>query len=119
MAKLYGCLASGGELDGVRLLSSRSIELARRPLSYDTEPYIGEPMSFGIGYELQTGVEPFGPVSVAFGHRGAGGSVHGAWPQLKAGFSYVTNGLRESKASDPRSAALLGALHEAVAGSGG
>ena len=57
----------------------------------------------------------FGEPADAFGHPGAGGSVHGAWPSLRTGFSYVTNRLGTLGAPDPRAQALLRALHEAVA----
>lgn len=115
MARLYGCLARGGKIDAVRLLAPETIELASTQIAGGVEPYLGELMTFGVGFELQTDAFPFGPASVAFGHRGAGGSNHGAWPELKAGFSYITNTLWESKGADPRSAALLTTLHDGLA----
>ena len=54
----------------------------------------------------------FGPPLDAFGHSGAGGSVHGRWPQQGVGFSYAMNLLQYYDA-DPRSGSLLGALHAA------
>ena len=114
VARLYGCLARGGELDGVRLLAPDTLELGRRCLTHDVEPYLETPMAFGVGYELQTEARPFGPPTVGFGHSGAGGSVHGAWPELRTGFSYVSTTLRDSRGTDPRGAALLEALHDAV-----
>jgi CubicO group peptidase (beta-lactamase class C family) len=114
VARLYGCLARGGEIDGVRLLVPDSLELGSTCLARGVEPYLDKPMAFGVGFELQTEAMPFGPAAVACGHTGAGGSVHGAWPHLKAGFSYVTSMLCESRVPDPRSAALLRALHESL-----
>jgi hypothetical protein len=64
--------------------------------------------------KAQTEAAPFGPATIAYGHTGTGGSVHGAWPQLKTGFSYATNTLHESRGPDPRPAALLRALHDAL-----
>lgn len=116
LARLYGCLACGGEIDGMRLLAPRTIELGSSLLSRAMEPYLEVPVAFGVGFALQTEALPFGPPAVAFGHRGAGGSVHGAWPQLRTGFSYITRDLRESDGEDPRSAALMRALHHALAG---
>ena len=114
LARLYGCLARGGELDGVRLLTSATLERGRTRLSYGVEPYLGEPMAFGIGYGLQTEAHPFGPVAEAFGHNGAGGSVHGAWPELRTGFSYVSTTLQDLQGPDPRPLVLLTALHDAL-----
>ena len=114
LARLYGCLACGGELDGVRLLSPEALERGRERLSYGIDPYLETPMAFGIGYLLQTEALPFGPPDVAFGHTGAGGSVHGAWPQLRTGFSYISTTLQDLQGPDPRPAALLETLHEAL-----
>lgn len=114
LATLYSGLARGGEFGGVRLLASETVELGGRCLSEGVDPYLEERMAFGVGFELQTDLLPFGPAAVGFGHSGTGGSVHGAWPTLRTGFSYVTNLLCDYEGPDPRSAALLGSLYEAV-----
>lgn len=114
MARLYACLARGGELDGVRLLSPGTIRLGSTCLGRAVEPYLEKPVAFGVGFELQTESMPFGPAAVAYGHPGAGGSVHGAWPKSKAAFSYITSSLRESCGTDPRSAALTSQFHKAL-----
>jgi hypothetical protein len=49
-----------------------------------------------------------GPVERAFGHPGAGGSTHGAWPDAGVGFSYAMNLLRDDQ--DGRGRRLLRAL---------
>jgi CubicO group peptidase (beta-lactamase class C family) len=115
IARLYCCLARGGELDGVRLMSSETIELGRRELSRFVEAFSGEPLAYGTGFELQTQRMEMGPPACAFGHSGAGGSVHGAWPQQRLGFSYAMNEMRPgSLAGDPRSKLLLDRLFEAL-----
>jgi hypothetical protein len=68
----------------------------------------------GIGFQLQTSLAVYGPPSDAFGHDGAGGSVHGAWPSQRVGFSYAMNLLRDKGSPDPRPQALLAALYDAV-----
>lgn len=113
VARFYGCMACGGELDGVRILRPETVALGRRPLSFFTDPYIAEDMAFGVMWALQTPQRRFGPVPEAFGHTGAGGSIHGAWPRQRVGFSYVMNQLRGDP-EDLRSRPLLAALHEAV-----
>ena len=57
-----------------------------------------------------------GPAPDAFGHAGAGGSRHGAWPGNRVGFSYPMN---EARATDPdrRPLSLLAALHTAITAS--
>jgi CubicO group peptidase (beta-lactamase class C family) len=112
VARLYGCLAVGGTLD-VRLCSPEAIAHATAPRARGTDPYSGDPQAFGLGFQLQTEQLMFGPSPDAFGHTGAGGSVHGAWPGLRAGFSYCMNEMRP-EADDYRGRRLLGALFESV-----
>jgi CubicO group peptidase (beta-lactamase class C family) len=114
VARLYACLARGGELDGVRLLSEESVRLGRTELSRGRELVVDSPQAFGVGFQLQTEELPFGPPEDGFGHGGAGGSSHGAWPGLRVGFSYAMNGMRDDDRDD-RAQSLLNALHEAVA----
>jgi CubicO group peptidase (beta-lactamase class C family) len=114
LARLYGCLAGGGAIDGVRLLRPETVELGAACLARGAEPYVEETMAFGVGFQLQTDAARFGPATVAFGHTGTGGSVHGAWPVPNVGFSYLTNTLREARGADPRAIALLDALHDCV-----
>jgi CubicO group peptidase (beta-lactamase class C family) len=92
-----------------RLLSPATLELGRTALSTRYDPLLGRLTSFGVGFQLQTDRLTLGPVSDAFGHGGAGGSVHGRWPRQRLGFSYAMNLLRDD-ADDMRATALLGAL---------
>jgi CubicO group peptidase (beta-lactamase class C family) len=112
IALLYGALARGGEIDGIQIISSKTLAAVLEPLASGVHPYTGELMSFGAGFALQTEDAPLGPAEVAFGHSGAGGSVHGAWPHLRVGFSYAMNELRDGLDGDGRPGALLEALYE-------
>lgn len=115
VARLYGCLARGGEIDGFRLLDKQSVKLAQRCLAAGHDPITGWPRAYGVGFALQTDKRPFGPVDLAFGHGGAGGSIHGAWPNERIGFSYAMNEMRDEPL-DTRAAALLHAVHSALQG---
>lgn len=106
MAKLYANLG--------RLLSERTLALARTPLAEGRDPTLDQEYRFGIGFQLATARGLLGPEPTAFGHPGAGGSVHGCWPNESVGFSYATNLLRDDEASDTRAAALLRALHDSL-----
>jgi CubicO group peptidase (beta-lactamase class C family) len=116
LARLYGCLALGGELDGVRLLSAATLERGRRTLSRRWDPLALAHQAFAFGFEVQTDMLPLGPAADAFGHRGAGGSVHCAWPSLRAGVSYAMNLMRDDADVDPRPQALLNATHAVLLG---
>ncbi len=116
IARLYGCLARGGELDGFRLISESTLLLGRAQLSRGLDPRGGDPLAFGVGFALQTERLALGPPADAFGHGGAGGSMHGAWPRQRVGFSYAMNRMRDDQAVDPRMRPLLQALHRSVLG---
>jgi CubicO group peptidase (beta-lactamase class C family) len=114
MARLYACLARGGELDGVRLLSPATVADAGRLHREGHDPYRDTSIIYGLGFHLREDDGALGPERDAFGHGGAGGSIHGCWPRLRTGFSYTTNML--DGAENPRTVALTAALHEAVEG---
>jgi CubicO group peptidase (beta-lactamase class C family) len=114
MARLYACLAGGGALDGIRLLSAGTLERGRQTLTRRWDPLARAHQAFGFGFELQTASQPLGPAADAYGHRGAGGSTHCAWPSLRAGVSYAMNLMRDDAEVDPRGQALMRAAHEAL-----
>jgi CubicO group peptidase (beta-lactamase class C family) len=111
IARLYGALARGGEIDGTRVISSDALAIARRPLASGIRPYTGEMMAFAAGFAIQADDLSFGSPLNAFGHLGMGGSTHGAWPDERVGFSYAMNQMRDDPEGDERATALLDALH--------
>jgi CubicO group peptidase (beta-lactamase class C family) len=110
MARLYGALvASAGPL-----VSTATIARATEPEGAGDDPITGFPLRFGpTGFELAGTTSELGPARDAFGHTGAGGSSHGAWPSLRTGFSFLTAEMR-TRGEDDRAAWLLAALHETV-----
>src|SRR5439155_5585768 len=109
IARLYGCLACGGEIDGVHLVDDATVRLGRAELSRGICAVTRRPYAFGVGFELQTELGALGPPRDAFGHTGSGGSVHGAWPTQRVGFSYAMTELRP-ESTDDRARRLLAAL---------
>jgi CubicO group peptidase (beta-lactamase class C family) len=109
VARLYATLVAA------EVVSEETLRLGRTELSRGWEPVLDSPMAFGVGFQLQTEEQPFGPPADGFGHGGAGGSIHGAWPELRVGFSYAMNLMRDDEDEDGRADTLLRALHEAVA----
>jgi CubicO group peptidase (beta-lactamase class C family) len=112
LARMYGALACGEP----RLLSPELLVRARRRIAGGDPFEEGIEESFGIGFHVQDGATPrvLGPPDDAFGHGGAGGSIHGAWPQQRVGYSYAMNELRDDGFPDARADVLLNALHRAV-----
>ena len=96
-----------------QLLSPATMRLGSTVLSSRHDPLMERTTSFGVGFQLQTDALTLGPEPGAFGHGGAGGSVHGRWPRQRLGFSYAMNQLRDDP-GDMRAAALLSALYNCV-----
>src|SRR5262249_21707986 len=114
LARVYGALARGGELDGVRVLSSQGIDRARSLQAEGSCALMRIPVRMGLGYWLnQPGVAGFGlgPNPGAFGHPGAGGCLGFADPSARVGFGYVTNRMSSSMSVDPRATALIDAFY--------
>lgn len=94
MARLYACLACGGELGGVRLMSTATLADGTREIHRFHDPLADETMVAGVGFRLQEPERVLGPFDDGFGHPGAGGAIAGAWPSLRTGWGYVTSDLR-------------------------
>lgn len=110
MARLYAVLVNGGELDGVRILRPETITSALHQRSFGNDPLSGRLLRFGVGFELNPNPSCLGAPDNAFGHTGAGGSTHGAWPTQKVGFSYVMGEFRP-ETNDGRARRMLDELY--------
>jgi CubicO group peptidase (beta-lactamase class C family) len=89
LARMYGAIANGGEVDGTRFLSRElAAGLTGRPsLRPDRNLFV--PLAFHLGYHSL----PYGNVMPGFGHVGLGGSVGWATPAEGIGFALVHNRL--------------------------
>ena len=115
LARAYGALARGGELDGVRVLSQEAIDRAIVEQSNGTDAVFGQPDRYGLGFMLTVPEHPFGPNPRAFGHTGSGGSLGFADLDAKVGFAYVMNQMGTfSGLEDPRWSPLAEALYESL-----
>ncbi|POX47009.1 serine hydrolase domain-containing protein [Streptomyces sp. Ru72] len=112
LARFYAALT--GEVDGVRLFSPSTVELARREASAGPDRVLVVPTRFGLGYMLHGSASPLlAPGS--FGHPGRGGALGFADPESGIAFGYVTNGFHKSVTADPRAQALVRAVRTALA----
>lgn len=112
LARMYGAVVAADS----PLISPGLVERARQRIAGGDPFDDGVIHSFGIGFQVQDEESPpsLGPPLEAFGHPGAGGSVHGAWPRHRVGFSYAMNELREEDPPGPRTEPLLSALYAAT-----
>jgi len=107
MATLYSRLAAGA------LVSPAALADATATWSEGIDAINDRPLRFGLGFELADAIGSYGPEARAFGHSGAGGSLHGAWPERDLGFSFLTNEML-SENDDTRVHDMLAVLDDLV-----
>ncbi len=102
LARMYGALANGGQIDGVRLVSEGRIAQMRRIVTEDQDRVIMMPIPKGGGFMMggnwaaggKSGV--FGPRRTAFGHSGAGGSTAFADPEVGLAVAVTINQMQST-----------------------
>lgn len=109
MASLYSHLAAPKPA----LSSAPALAAATTTWAEGVDAINDRPLRFGLGYELADPLGSYGPVAPAFGHSGAGGGLHGAWPGKNVGFSFLTNEMLPEN-QDRRAKDLLAALARTV-----
>jgi CubicO group peptidase (beta-lactamase class C family) len=97
MAALYQMMLQGGELNGTRLVSPRTLQYAIRNHTADrVDEFMGMPMHRGLGPHLRgttanvRGLGGFANPGV-FGHGGVGTSYCWGDPDSGVSFAYITN----------------------------
>ena len=113
LARLYAALAAGGELDGVRLLSPRTVARATEIQHRGFDQVTLFKMRWRLGYHRVGSFR--GEPRHAFGHFGLGGS--GAWadPTRNLAMGFIVNTGVGTPMGDMRilrlNTALLGCVH--------
>lgn len=112
VARLYGALARGGELDGVRLMSPATIERAISEQHNLVEVMMERPYHQALGYLLNSPpIVWMGPGARSFGHHGVGGSIGLGDPDAKLGFAYAMNQMHARIDNGPRAGRLIEAVY--------
>ena len=114
LARLYGALACGGGIDGVRVMTPEQITNCYREESYGTDEVLLITTRFSSGFMLTQPNDQWGPNAHTFGHPGAGGSLGFADPEAKVGFGYTMNKMGSGIIIDPRARALFDALYASL-----
>ena len=114
LAKFYGMLANGGELDGRRYFKPETIAQMTTTLASGVDRILQIPTAFSAGFMKDPPAAPlriFGPSASAFGHPGAGGSNAFADPENGIGFAYVMNQMEQSLLPNEKSLRLVDAIY--------
>ncbi len=115
LARIYGALACGGEVDGIRILESETIDRARTEQASGPDATIGQlPMRYGLGYMLRSDFMPLSPSPNAFGHPGAGGSIGMADPDSGVGFGFVMNKMQMGLVGGPTAFEVIKTFFKAL-----
>ena len=120
LARIYGALARGGEIGGVRIVTPETI--ARATLEEAAGPerlFCGAvPMRFGQGFVLSDATHRYARLSPnprSFGHAGGGGSLAMADPDRRIGFGFTMNNMHPSIVSAGATpSVLIDAFYEAL-----
>jgi CubicO group peptidase (beta-lactamase class C family) len=91
LARMYGALANGGEIDGVRLVSPERVRAMQVLVTdrVDIIPRIA--IRRGIGFSLGRPFTVYGPRLTSFGHGGSGGSTGFADPDVGLSIAVTLN----------------------------
>lgn len=112
IARLYGALARGGELDGVRLMSPATLARAISEQHNFVEVMMDRPYHQALGYLLSSPpIVWMGPGARSFGHHGVGGSIGLADPDARIGFAYAMNQMHARIDNGPRARRLIEAVY--------
>ena len=112
LARIYGALARGGEIDGVRILMPETIARATtEEVSGPERLFCGAvPMRFGLGFVLSDESHRYARLSPnprSFGHAGGGGSLGMADPDRGIGFGFTMNNMQAGMVSAGTTPTLL------------
>ncbi len=91
------------------LLTPFGLRAAWTPKFEGIDAVTNRPIAMAMGFEREDSIGSYGPIMPAFGHTGAGGSIHGCWPTQKISFSFIPRVMRTDQ-EDQRGKSLLAAV---------
>jgi len=115
IATLYGALAQGGTLGGVRLMSPATRDRAITEQHNLVEVMMDRPYHQALGFLLTSPpIVWMGPGKRSFGHHGVGGSIGLGDPDIGLGFSYAMNKMHARVDNGPRAGSLIEAVYQCL-----
>ncbi len=116
VATLYGALASDRKLNGTEIISEAGLTAGTTIQIEGEDLVIRFPLSWAVGFAINTSQMLLGPTAETFGHSGWGGSFGFADPVTGIGVGYTMNYMTEPGLEpDPRIVALYTAIYESLA----
>jgi CubicO group peptidase (beta-lactamase class C family) len=108
VAKIYGALANGGSIDGVRVIGMKALAPFLEEQLPSPLPPVPQRLRMAVGFMLNTPPHrAIGPNPQSFGHSGAGGSQAFCDPVEKIGFCYTTNLMQDGTETGIRAESLI------------
>src|SRR5229473_2527087 len=115
VARVQSVISNGGEVGGVRLLSSKTIETIFEEQSNGMDLVLGVPLRFGIGYGLpRLDTVPYIPEGRRCFWGGWGGSLIVNDLERRMTVAYMMNKMGPGLVGSPRSQAYFTACYETV-----
>ena len=114
LAKFYAMLANGGEMDGRKFFTEKTLGWMTDTLSDGVDRVFQIPTAFSAGFmkdSCSASRRIFGPSANAFGHPGAGGSHAWADPPNNLSFAYVMNQMEQAVLPNQKALRLIDALY--------
>lgn len=113
LARIYGAVANGGSLDGVKLLGQNTIDRMCEVQSEENDISFGAPVYWRLGVCGNVG-GTFGPLDTTVGHSGWGGSLGCFDPNHQIGIGYTLNQMGDFAIGDPRDIFLCGKIFDCI-----
>jgi CubicO group peptidase (beta-lactamase class C family) len=110
VARVAAALASGGALDGVRLLPERFFDAVLEEQTYGTDLVLGLPVRWGLGVGLPSSEMPL-PSPRSFYWGGWGGSLCLIDLDARVACAYVMNRMSHTTMGDRRGLDLVAAVY--------
>jgi CubicO group peptidase (beta-lactamase class C family) len=115
VARIQAIVANGGAVDGIELLSPKTIDRIFDQQSDGVDLVLGIPLRFGIGYGLpEPTTFPYIPDDRICFWGGAGGSIIIVDVEHRMTIAYMMNKMFPAIVGNPTSEALVAAVYEIV-----
>ena len=111
LARLMAVFATGGRLEGERLMSEDTVKAALKLRASGPDRVLPFDLAYAAGVMINRDSGHYGPESAAVGHYGFGGSCAFADPERAISGSYVMNRQMDVLVGDARATALINAAY--------